>query len=115
MGYYTSYNLNTYGSDEDKEKFEKKLLEISDEDSDVRELLTYGGVNAKLYDLEAWIQEIVRDIPNLLVVLSGDGDDSDDQWEMRWKGEAFEEHRAVMPPFQNPELFIFFEKEQLNK
>lgn len=109
MGYYTSYSLEIRHREQDSElvkSFEKELLERSDDDCEVKELINTGGVWAKLYDLEEWISELAPKYPELLIILYGDGESSDDLWEHRWKGGEQEVKEAVIPPFENPNLQI---------
>lgn len=115
MGYYTSYGLSLYGPTDECEAFEKDLLDLSDNDEEVRELLKYGGCYAKLYDLEAWMDQVAKKHPSVLAILSGDGEESDDQWEHRWKGLEDEVQKAIIPPFKNERLFTEYEKKQLNQ
>ena len=105
MGYYTSYDIVLKGSDEDKKNFEKALRDISDNNTDVDELLSSSAVYAKLYDIDAWITKVARDFPNLLVILSGAGEEQDDLWQIRWRGSVWERHEAKIPPFDSPLRF----------
>ena len=107
MGYYTSYTLNLYGSEEDKKKFSDELYNRYKPDfSPIKELLEDGGVYAKLYDLEDNISKMAENYPDLLVVLTGDGEESCDIWEMRCKGDLCEYHSMEMPPFTTKGLEI---------
>lgn len=115
MGYYTSYNIAFEGDPEQKKAFEEDLLKKSAYsdgrlDSSVVELLNTNCVYAKLYDLEAWIDQLAPKYPNLLIMLTGDGEESGDSWEKRWKGRESESQKAVIPPFKNPNLFTAYEK-----
>ena len=119
MGYYTCYNIAFQGDIEKVEDFKKDLLDISrddegDVDSDLEDLLSYSGVEAKLYDLEGWIDEIAPRHPDVLVILDGDGEESDDLWQHRWKGDKNERQSAIIPPFETPELFTEYEKKHNN-
>lgn len=117
MGYYTSYSIEfepEIGFEEQEEQFKTKLLEVAKEnycEQEVEELLEYG-INAKLYDIDKWIGTIAPEFPNLLIILDGDGECSDDLWEMRWKGNEHEYQEAVIPPFKNPALITNKEKTQ---
>ncbi len=109
MGYYTAFSLSTYGDPEECEAFEKDLLESTkysngEYDCEVQELIDTGGTYAKLYDLEDTIEEIAKNHPNVLVILTGDGEETDDRWEFRCKGKENEKHYATIPPFETPEL-----------
>ena len=111
MGYYTSYSLEMFGEVEEVEKAENDLLvmteyENGDYDPEIKELVNTGGVYAKLYDIQDYLKEVAKKNPNVLIVLNGDGEESDDLWEERYKGELFEHNYATIPPFKNPELQI---------
>lgn len=106
MGYYTSYGLSLHGPAEECQKFEKDLLDQDPSDFELNELVKFGAVYAKLYDIEPMIDEIAKKHPSVLVILSGDGEDQDDIWETRWKGEEKETQQMVIPPFKNPKLFL---------
>lgn len=109
MGYYTAYGLEIYGNSEECDAFEKDLLEYTKEDDgsydiEIQELINTGGTFAKLYDIEAWISAVAKRHPNVLIILSGDGEDNFDFWESRWKGDKYETQKAMIPPFETPEL-----------
>lgn len=109
MGYYTAYGLSIHpdaGHLEDEDKFYKELLEMNDNDREVKEFIEEGGVFGKLYDIEDDIASLAPKYPHLLIVLSGDGEEPGDNWEHRWKGEEDEYHEVQMPPFTNPNLQI---------
>lgn len=110
MGYYTNYDLAVINKDDSKVKAFKEDLrkESSDADGnvdgDLEDLLNDGYIYAKLYDLEDLISKVAPRHPDVLIILEGDGEDSDDLWEARWKGDNYERHDAVIPPFTNPNL-----------
>ena len=111
MGYYTSYSLSICGNVGDIEKFNNDLLEISKDsngeyDSEVKQLVEFGSVYAKLYDLEGWIREVAKKNPRVLVILSGNGEESFDVWQERYKGKLYERQEMIFPPFETPELQI---------
>ena len=122
MGYYTSYGLDykaDSGFENEEEEFEKALIDITkyadgNEDCEIKELLQTGGVWAKLYDIVSVIDDLAPKFPHLLICLSGDGEDSDDNWEQRWKGEEKEYQVMTMPPFQNKNLWTDYEKKHNN-
>lgn len=108
MGYYTSYSLDIEaekGHEGDIERFENDLKKEYGDSLDLTELIQFGGVYAKLYDINDSITVVSKKYPHLLVTLSGDGDDSWDKWEQRWKGEETEYVQAVITyPFTNKKL-----------
>ena len=119
MGYYTYYQIAFVGDDDKVKAFKDDLLETSkDDDGEVdsylEDLLSYSGVEAKLYDLEEWIDTIAPRHPDVLVILNGDGEESDDLWETRWKGDKYEHQEAVISPFTTPELLTEREKQNNN-
>ena len=106
------------GELKETEAFEKDLLEISkyngEINSSVDELISSGSCYAKLYDISGWITEVAKKHPEVLVVLTGDGESSDDLWEERWKGEEHEHQNFTIPPFKNKNLLTEEEKESIN-
>lgn len=106
MGYYTSFFLNLHGEQEEIKKFESDLYEESGRDTDIKELIETGTVYAKLYKLKDHINAVAPKHPGVLVVLERDGEESDDLWEARWKGNEFESQSAIIPPFENKNLAI---------
>ncbi len=114
MGYYTAYSLTVKGDKKLVEQFENDLLQESGLDGDVKDLILDGSVYAKLYDLSDWITHISPKYPELLIILNGDGEESDDLWEERWRGSEHELQNAVIPPFENPNLWTDTEKEKQN-
>lgn len=109
MGYYTYFNLNYYGSAEDEEALENfepssadfsfpeaiKMLIDDDDDNDW-----------KWYSWETDMKKLASLFPNILFVLHGDGEESDDLWEARFKGSEYEYQEFTIPPFTNPNLQI---------
>lgn len=97
------------------EAFKKDLLEESKGDDgtvdgDLEKLLNSGWEEAKLYDIEDWIDEVAPKHPDVLVILDGDGENSDDLWQTRWKGNNSERQEAKIPPFENENLRTDSEK-----
>lgn len=106
MAYYTTFTLSLYGERKDKNGFTDALIDKSNNNLDVITLTGEGCVSAKLYNLDDWIDEIAPDYPELLIVLEGNGEEQDDIWETRWKGEETETHIICMPPFENEHLQV---------
>ena len=106
MGYYTTFTLSIYGERKARNGFVRDLINRSDNNTDVLTLTGEGCVNAKLYNLDDWIDEIAPNYPELLIVLNGCGEEQDDIWETRWKGEETETHIICMPPFENEHLQV---------
>lgn len=115
MGYYTYYTISFEGEEKQIDAFKKELLDFAKNeddnyDVDLDVLLKYGSSEGKLYDLEHWISSVAPKYPDVLICLEGDGEESDDLWEERWKGNNRESQRAIIPPFENPELKTKYEK-----
>lgn len=108
MGYYTNYTLTFQGDPEDYKRFGDDLISRSSDDSEIlTELVEHGSVNdAKLYDIVDWITTVATEYPNLLLILEGDGESTDDWWQARWKGKDWEIQNAAIPPFENKNLQI---------
>lgn len=113
MGYYTSYNLYFHGKREDVEGFKKALVKESNEDLDVKNLVNGIEVYAKLYLLSQWITYLSPKFPEVLVRLTGEGEDEYDRWEQRWKGDQTELQSAIIPPFRNEALKTEDEKKNI--
>jgi hypothetical protein len=79
-------------------------------DSALEELISTGGTYAKLYDIEDWINAVAPKFPDVLICLEGSGEEQDDMWESRWKGDKYEHQEAIIPPFTTPELILEEEK-----
>jgi len=112
MGYYTAYSLDLYGDPDDIYRFKEALIDeyrdkkTGQQDPEIKELLEVGAVYAKLYGLDNVLHNLAYNHPDVLIVLSGDGEESDDNWEQRMKGADIEFHEMIMPPFENPNLQI---------
>lgn len=110
MGYITVYDIALIGSEKDKKAFQKDLLAKYDDDEELKSFFKYGWLDGKYYDLEEDIRNIAENYPNLFIILKGDGEESGDQWEHRFKGKDEERHQMEMPPFTNPNLQLPSEK-----
>lgn len=122
MGYYQSFGLCVECEKEhpeDEKEFTDALLDLSKDekgnpDFEVRDLIQYGGIFAKLYDIENWISELAPKFPRLLIILSGRPEDGDSDWEHRWKGNDDEFQYAEVPPFKNKSLWTKYENNNNN-
>ena len=106
MGYYTHYSIHFFGNEEKVNEYKKDLLEAYEDNGDVKELVNCGYTTAKLYDIRRRLYETAFWNPDVLVILNAEGEDALDVWEVRIKGQEYEEHRVEMPPFTNPELLL---------
>ena len=103
MGYYTYFTLSYYGSPED----EQTLQDFRPDQEDfklpvelIKQLIADHGDNDwKWYDWREDMRTLAKKFPNITFVLHGDGEESDDIWEWRGKGDSEEFHRMEMPPF----------------
>ena len=110
MGYLTYFHLKMEGSEGAIEKAKSDLLTI-DEDFDI---LWEEGELFKWYE---WLDDmtlIASRNPEVLFILDGDGEESDDLWQWRGKGNETEFHNWSIPPFENKNLFTEHEKQNNN-
>ncbi len=112
MGYYTHYIINFFGSEEEVKKFKQELLDAYGDNGDVKELVNCGYTRAKLYDIRRRLYETAFWNPGVLVALAGEGEEALDVWEVRIKGQEYEEHCAEMPPFTNTKLQLTKDAEE---
>lgn len=109
MGYITYFNLRMFGPDEKVRKAEDDIKALSP-DGWLDELADYGYSELKWYDWERDINKVAKANPDVLIILDGDGEESDDLWQYRVKGAVSEYHAFVLPPFTKPELLLNEEK-----
>jgi hypothetical protein len=109
MGYYTYFSLSYHGSQEDEEALQN--FEPGDEfafPEGIKELIDDSqDANWKWYGWEKDMKLLASKFPNILFILNGDGEESDDLWEFRIKGDVSEFHRMEIPPFTTPELINY--------
>lgn len=99
MGYYTNYGLDLYGEPEAIKKCEDDIR-ASLSDDIAAPLIDYGYVEEiKWYDWQACMSAIAKRNPDVIIVLSGDGEDNLDVWQWRGKGDKSEYHEVEMPKF----------------
>ena len=110
MGYLTYFHLRMEGSEEAIEKAKSDLLAI-DDDFDI---LWEEGETFKWYDWEKDMTLIASRNPEVLFILDGDGEETDDLWQWRGKGKETEYHTWCIPPFENKNLFTEYEKQNNN-
>lgn len=111
MGYYTYFTLEYQGDPDEEERLEEyNPDDDSDEYSDpyyVKGILDDRVDHEyKWYDWEKDMMVLASKFPNILFILHGDGETSDDLWEFRRKGSESEFHSFEMPPFTNKNLQI---------
>ena len=102
MGYYTYFSITLYGEDEAYDKAAKEICELGEH----AENSLLGGSLEKWYSHREDLSKVAKNNPEVLIRVCGDGEESDDLWEERYKGELFEFHSASIPPFTTKELQI---------
>lgn len=115
MGYYTYFELTMECSKEQEEQVKKYTDSFTEEDEHngawcLAELIQKGFVEAKWYEFDKEFPEFAKKFPDVLFIVYGDGEDRDDIWEARFKGNEMETHCVAMPPFTNEKLFTSSEK-----
>ena len=109
MGYITYFTLEMYGPDDKIKKAGEDIKALSSEGY-LNELVDYGSMDLKWYDWKEDIDKVAKANPDVLIILDGDGEESDDLWQYRVKGAVSEYHAFVLPPFTKPELLLNEEK-----
>lgn len=109
MGYITYFTLRMFGPDEKIKKAENDIKALSSEGW-LDELVDDGCSELKWYDWKTDIDNVAKANPDVLIILYGDGEDSDDLWQYRVKGDIKEYRSFYMPPFTTPELLLNEEK-----
>ena len=104
MGYRTFINICMYGEPKDIEAVEKEMHKVlGDELAD--EILN-NEAYIKWYYIEDDFFTFAKHNPNVLIIVAGYGDEQEDIWEARWKGEDYECQESSIPPFKNEKLQI---------
>ena len=112
MGYYTYYTLSYEGPAKDEQAlrdFKPSEDEFSFPEGIVQLIKDNGDNDWKWYGWQDDMQKLAKKFPNILFVLDGDGEQSDDIWQWRGKGDETEFHAMEMPPFTNPNLKFKYE------
>ena len=112
MGYYTYFSLSYHGSPEDEKSIQE--FRVEDDDKEFSNPWYINGIldecadhDYKWYDWEKDMRILASKFPNVLFILNGNGEELDDIWEFRIKGDISEFHCMVMPPFTTPELINY--------
>ena len=108
MGYYTVFSLRMEGPEEAINKANEEMLSWND--GYIESLITNGVAELKWYEWEDEMKLVAEHNPDVLFILEGDGEDSDDMWQWRAKGTETEFHCFSMPPFTNKNLLTEDEK-----
>lgn len=107
MGYRTNFNLTMHGEDKAVSAVYEyaKTHDLSWELSTILKLDSLD--DTKWYEWKEEMRALAKRFPRVLFILTGVGEDHDDQWEYRVKGEKEELHQmdTIAPPF-NDEITI---------
>lgn len=104
MGYRTSINISMYGEPEDIEAVENEMREVLGDE--LADDILNNEAYIKWYYIRDDFFTVAKHNPNVLIIISGYGDEQDDIWEARWKGEEYERQEFCIPPFKNEKLQI---------
>lgn len=114
MGYYTYFSLEMLG---DEAELEKVRNFKADDTMGFSDYYYVNGIlddneehDYKWYDWEKDMRILASMFPEILFILDGDGEETDDSWQFRIKGKVSEHHYVEMPPFTTPELMTEYEK-----
>ena len=102
MGYITYFNLEMIGSDEDIANACEDAKTSGNEL--IAELLDGEYLEAKWYDFQTDFSDFAKRHPSILFIVTGDGEESDDLWEARFKGDISERQDFMIPPFKTLDL-----------
>lgn len=98
MGYYTYFAITMIGSEEAEMQAENDAQKS--DNWCLKELVVTGGVEAKWYSFFEDFSTFAKQHPDILFIVDGHGEDSDDIWQHRFRGDIDERHDIEMPPFQ---------------
>ncbi len=119
MGYYTYFSLDIKGEPEEVKKAQN--FRVPDDDTEFSDPYYINGIldecashYYKWYDWEKDMKKLARKFPNVLFILDGDGEEADDNWQFRIKGDICEHHYVELHPFTTPELLTENEKRNNN-
>ena len=117
MGYYTCFTIEYDGEEADIKKVEEDFKALYKEWNEgyLDELIDTGSSERKWYEWEDDMRKVAKNNPNVLIILHGNGEESDDIWQARAKGDEYEFQSFCLPPFQNPNLFTEDEKKVINQ
>lgn len=90
MGYYTILTLVAYYPDRgvDPEEWDELIKDIDDPDLPrdfLQEIYSENGFSGKSYDTDNDMVKLSLLFPNLLLVLTGKGEDETDRWTESWR------------------------------
>lgn len=103
MGYWTNYSVDVCG---EQNAVAKTFQDIKKVNPDLAELADQGYSYLKWYEWEEDMTKVAKMNPDVLIILTGDGEDNDDLWEARFKGDLMERQDWALPPFQTKELLL---------
>ena len=117
MGYYTCFTIEYEGDDADIKKVEEdfKALYRGWNEGYLDELIDTRTSERKWYEWDSDLKKVAEKNPEVLIILHGNGEESDDIWQARAKGKEYEFQSFRLPPFKNPNLFTEDEKIVINQ
>ena len=80
MGYETYMQINIEENGPDPDAVSEKLAEITGDDTSLWQEIIEGGENVKWYEHTNDMRRLSAAFPDALFTLSGDGEDTNDQW-----------------------------------
>jgi len=102
MGYYTQYDLEL-GSNErlDRDGIAEKFEDISG-----FSMHSIDDESMKWYDYDTDMQKLSKEYPEVLFIMTGIGEESDDNWRHYFRGGKSHKVDAIVayPPFDETEL-----------
>ena len=114
MGYYTCFTIDYEGEEADIKKVEEDFKALYCEGY-LDELIDTGTSERKWYEWEKDMRKVAKKNHNVLIILHGSGEESDDIWQARAKGNEYEFQSFCLPPFENANLLTEDEKTVINQ
>lgn len=94
MGYNTFFSISHIEGNESSYK------EVVNELNELSQLDLENGESAHWYDSDADCKAVARKHPDVMFQIDGDGENYNDCWCARYKGDMFEIVSSVIPPFR---------------
>lgn len=113
MGYYTCFAIEFEGDEQEVNKAKDDFKHLYN--GYLEELIDLGDAELKWYEWEKDMKKVAKENTNVLIILHGNGEESDDIWQARAKGDEYEFQSFCIPPFENPNLFTEDEKKVINQ
>lgn len=106
MGYYTKYSLEIEYKDEDAETIERLNNTTIDQGyGKIGDLIRHGLDDCKWYEHDEDMRDVSKKFPNVLFILSGEGEESGDIWKAYYKNGKVQRVKAeIVFDEYNPKL-----------